>query len=136
MIESEQIHINLDDSFQLIGTYSFTRDEFLSKINPKILREQVKRFSKISRLAGSIDDWECAKQILKFFQSNRLEGATIKNYTTLLSLPNKTNPNFISILDSYDQVRYTSVEELETHQFYSPYSPAGDVTVINVFRFE
>ncbi|KAF7488159.1 Glutamate carboxypeptidase 2 [Sarcoptes scabiei] len=118
----------IDEKQQLIGTYSFTRDEFLSKINPKILREQVKRFSKISRLAGSIDDWECAKQILKFFQSNRLEGATIKNYTTLLSLPNKTNPNFISILDSYDQVRYTSVEELETHQFYSPYSPAGDVT--------
>lgn len=79
-------------------------------------------------MASSPEDQHLAEKILNFFKSNNFDRAVLKNYTSLISLPDPNKPNFVSLIDASGREFYSSAKSSQ-QPFFSPYSPIGDITV-------
>lgn len=56
-------------------------------------------FTRIPHLAGTEHNFELAKQIQAQWKEFGLDSVELPHYDVLLSYPNKTHPNYISIID-------------------------------------
>lgn len=60
---------------------------------------------------------------------NRFDRVLLKNYTVLLSMPDKTRANYVSLENDRGDVHYTTLDTISDHQAFCLYSPKGNVTV-------
>lgn len=56
-------------------------------------------FTRIPHLAGTEQNFQLAKQIQSQWKEFGLDSVELAHYDVLLSYPNKTHPNYISIID-------------------------------------
>uniref|UniRef100_A0A7N6ATK0 Aminopeptidase NAALADL1 n=1 Tax=Anabas testudineus TaxID=64144 RepID=A0A7N6ATK0_ANATE len=108
------------------------------------------KFTRLPHLAGTEQNLKYAEQIKKEWQEFGLDSVEMVPYDVLLSYPNKTQPNYISIVDHLgNEVFNTSLAEPVPEGYegvsnivppYSAFSakgqPEGDLVYVNYGRTE
>ncbi|KAM4664827.1 glutamate carboxypeptidase 2-like [Discoglossus pictus] len=113
------------------------RTQLQQEIKAENIMQNLKFFSSKPHIAGSPQDEEVlANYIYKTWQSS-LHGAKIYNYTVLLSYPNATDPNYVSILssdgsesdlsDKVEKILSPDQNDPTVVNPFNAYSPAGDI---------
>ncbi|KAM4742233.1 N-acetylated-alpha-linked acidic dipeptidase 2 isoform 3-T3 [Anableps anableps] len=115
--------------------------EFLDEMQTDLIREHLRKFTRLPHLAGTEQNLKYAEQIIKEWQDFGLDSVEMVPYDILLSYPNKSQPNYISILDhTGNEVFNTSFAEPVPQGYedisnivppYSAYSPKGHPEVKN-----
>uniref|UniRef100_A0A7N8X6X7 Glutamate carboxypeptidase 2 n=1 Tax=Mastacembelus armatus TaxID=205130 RepID=A0A7N8X6X7_9TELE len=118
-----------------------------NNVSSKNLRE---KFTQLPHLAGTEQNLKYAEQIKKEWQEFGLDSVEMVPYDVLLSYPNKSQPNYISIVDHLgNEVFNTSLAEPipdgyeNISDIVPPYSafsakgqPEGDLVYVNYGRTE
>uniref|UniRef100_A0A3P8WVW2 Aminopeptidase NAALADL1 n=1 Tax=Cynoglossus semilaevis TaxID=244447 RepID=A0A3P8WVW2_CYNSE len=124
--------------------------EFLVEFQPDQIRDHLRKFTQLPHLAGSEQNLKYAEQIQSEWQEFGLDSVEMVPYDVLLSYPNKSQPNYISIVDRLgSEVFNTSLAEPVPQGYedvsdivppYSAYSakgqPEGDLVYVNYGRTE
>ncbi|XP_033971046.1 N-acetylated-alpha-linked acidic dipeptidase 2 [Trematomus bernacchii] len=124
--------------------------EFLDEMRPEQIREHLRKFTRLPHLAGTEQNLKYAEQIMKEWKEYGLDSVEMVPYDVLLSYPNKTQPNYISIIDQLgSEVFNTSLAEPvpegyeDVSNIVPPYSafspkgqPEGDLVYVNYGRTE
>uniref|UniRef100_A0A4W6F968 Glutamate carboxypeptidase 2 n=1 Tax=Lates calcarifer TaxID=8187 RepID=A0A4W6F968_LATCA len=124
--------------------------EFLDEMQPDQIREHLRKFTRLPHLAGTEQNLKYAEQIMKEWQEFGLDSVEMVPYDVLLSYPNKSQPNYIAIVDQLgDEVFNTSLAEPvpegyeDISNIVPPYSafsaqgqPEGDLVYVNYGRTE
>ncbi|XP_027901238.1 N-acetylated-alpha-linked acidic dipeptidase 2 [Xiphophorus couchianus] len=124
--------------------------EFLDEMQSDLIRDHLRKFTRLPHLAGTEQNLKYAEEIMKEWQDFGLDSVEMVPYDILLSYPNKSEPNYISIVDhNGKEVFNTSLAEPVPHGYedvsnivppYSAYSPKGhpegDLVYVNYGRTE
>ncbi|XP_026155096.1 N-acetylated-alpha-linked acidic dipeptidase 2 isoform X1 [Mastacembelus armatus] len=124
--------------------------EFLDEMQSDQIREHLRKFTQLPHLAGTEQNLKYAEQIKKEWQEFGLDSVEMVPYDVLLSYPNKSQPNYISIVDHLgNEVFNTSLAEPipdgyeNISDIVPPYSafsakgqPEGDLVYVNYGRTE
>ncbi|XP_010768990.1 glutamate carboxypeptidase 2-like [Notothenia coriiceps] len=124
--------------------------EFLDEMRPEQIREHLRKFTRLPHLAGTEQNLKYAEQIMKDWKEYGLDSVEMVPYDVLLSYPNKSQPNYISIIDQLgSEVFNTSLAEPvpegyeDVSNIVPPYSafspkgqPEGDLVYVNYGRTE
>ncbi|KAL4647094.1 putative N-acetylated-alpha-linked acidic dipeptidase [Arapaima gigas] len=124
--------------------------EFLDEMRAENIREHLRNLTRLPHLAGTEQNLRLAEQIRDKWLQYGLDSAEMVHYDVLLSYPNETNPNYISIVDDRgNQVFNTSLSEPvpkgyeDVPNIVPPYSafspkgqPEGDMVYVNYGRTE
>ncbi|KAF6720902.1 Glutamate carboxypeptidase 2 [Oryzias melastigma] len=124
--------------------------EFLEEIQADRIREHLRKFTRLPHLAGTEQNLKYAEQIKEEWQEFGLDSVEMVPYDVLLSYPNKSQPNHISIVDQLgNEVFVTSLAEPvpqgyeDVTDIVPPYSafsakgqPEGDLVYVNYGRTE
>lgn len=86
--------------------------EFLDEINGEKIKHHLRKFTQLPHLAGTEQNLKYAEQIRKEWHDFGLDSVEMVHYDVLLSYPNKSHPNYISIVDSQgNEIFNTSLAE-------------------------
>uniref|UniRef100_A0A3P9GWQ0 Glutamate carboxypeptidase 2 n=1 Tax=Oryzias latipes TaxID=8090 RepID=A0A3P9GWQ0_ORYLA len=124
--------------------------EFLDEMQADRIREHLRKFTRLPHLAGTEQNLKYAEQIKEEWQEFGLDSVEMVPYDVLLSYPNKSQPNYISIVDQLGtEVFVTSLAEPvpqgyeDVTDIVPPYSafsakgqPEGDLVYVNYGRTE
>ncbi|XP_053177566.1 N-acetylated-alpha-linked acidic dipeptidase 2 [Scomber japonicus] len=124
--------------------------EFLDEMQADQIREHLRKFTRLPHLAGTEQNLKYAEQFKKEWQEFGLDSVELVPYDVLLSYPNKSQPNYISIVDAQgNEVVKTSLAEPvpegyeDVSNIVPPYSafspkgqPEGDLVYVNYGRTE
>lgn len=124
--------------------------EFLEEMKAQNIRQHLRKFTRLPHLAGTEQNLKYAAQIREEWQSFGLDSVDLVHYDVLLSYPNKTRPNYISIVDALgNKIFNTSLEEPVPEGYeniadivppYSAFSPKGqpegELVYVNYGRTE
>ncbi|XP_036393284.1 N-acetylated-alpha-linked acidic dipeptidase 2 [Megalops cyprinoides] len=124
--------------------------EFLEEMQAENIRQYLRKFTRLPHLAGTEQNLRLAQQIRDEWLQFGLDSVEIVPYDVLLSYPNKTNPNYISIIDDRgNEVFNTSLSEPvpvgyeNISNIVPPYNafsakgqPEGDLVYVNYGRTE
>lgn len=109
--------------------------EFLEEMKAQNIRQHLRKFTRLPHLAGTEQNLKYAEQIQEEWQSFGLDTVDLVHYDVLLSYPDKTQPNYISIVDALgNEIFNTSLEEPVPEGYenisdivppYSAFSPKG-----------
>ncbi|XP_053279533.1 N-acetylated-alpha-linked acidic dipeptidase 2 [Pleuronectes platessa] len=124
--------------------------EFLDEMQPNQIRGHLRKFTRLPHLAGTEQNLKYAEQIKAEWQEFGLDSVEIVPYDVLLSYPNQSQPNYISIVDQHgNEVFNTSLSEQvpegyeDVTNIVPPYSafspkgqPEGDLVYVNYGRTE
>uniref|UniRef100_A0A8C5QJQ5 Glutamate carboxypeptidase 2 n=1 Tax=Leptobrachium leishanense TaxID=445787 RepID=A0A8C5QJQ5_9ANUR len=131
-------------------TYQNMRKAFWDEMKAENIKEYLHNFSRVPHLAGTEENFLLAKQIQAQWKEYGLDKVELAHYDILLSYPNETSPNYISIIDERrNEVFNTSLSE-ETPAGYEnisgvvpPYNaysaqgaPEGEIVYVNYARTE
>uniref|UniRef100_A0A4X2KCY2 Glutamate carboxypeptidase 2 n=1 Tax=Vombatus ursinus TaxID=29139 RepID=A0A4X2KCY2_VOMUR len=72
---------------------------FLDELKAENIKSFLYNFTRIPHLAGTEQNLDLAKQIQSQWKEFGLDSVELTHYDVLLSYPNETNPNYISIID-------------------------------------
>ncbi|KAM9034538.1 glutamate carboxypeptidase 2-like [Sarcophilus harrisii] len=72
---------------------------FLDELKAENIKAFLYNFTRIPHLAGTEQNLDLAKQIQSQWKEFGLDSVELTHYDVLLSYPNETNPNYISIID-------------------------------------
>ncbi|XP_073425372.1 N-acetylated-alpha-linked acidic dipeptidase 2-like isoform X2 [Dendrobates tinctorius] len=101
-------HGNYDVAFKLRNV----RKEIVSDMKAANIRAFLRDFTKIPHLAGTEQNLVLAQKIQAQWRDFGLDKAELVPYDVLLSYPNKTRPNYISIIDEHGtEIFNTSLSE-------------------------
>ncbi|XP_051522205.1 putative N-acetylated-alpha-linked acidic dipeptidase [Myxocyprinus asiaticus] len=128
---------------------SFLRD-FMDEMQAENIKHHLRKFTRLPHLAGSQQNLDLAKQIRDEWVTFGLDSVELVPYDVLLSYPNKTSPNYISIVDHQgNEIFNTSLAEPVPEGYenvtdimppYSAFSakgqPEGDLVYVNYGRTE
>ncbi|RXN24250.1 N-acetylated-alpha-linked acidic dipeptidase [Labeo rohita] len=90
---------------------SFLRD-FLDEMQAENIKHHLRKFTKLPHLAGSQQNLDLAEKIRSEWMEFGLDSVELVPYDVLLSYPNKTSPNYISIVDQLgNEIFNTSLAE-------------------------
>ncbi|KAE8627748.1 hypothetical protein XENTR_v10007141 [Xenopus tropicalis] len=126
------------------------RKELVSEMKAENIKQFLRDFTKIPHLAGTEQNLELAKRIQKQWMDFGLDSAKLVHYDVLLSYPNSSNPNYISIIDGHgNEIYNTSLFEPPPTGYenftdivppYNAFSaqgdPEGDLVYVNYGRTE
>ncbi|KAM9657896.1 N-acetylated-alpha-linked acidic dipeptidase 2 isoform 1-T1 [Trichechus inunguis] len=126
------------------------RRELVSEMKAENIKSFLRSFTKLPHLAGTEQNLLLAKKIQTQWKKFGLDSATLVPYDVLLSYPNKTKANYISIVDEHGtEIFKTSYLELTPDGYENvtnivpPYnafsaqgSPEGDLIYVNYARTE
>ncbi|KAL6091460.1 hypothetical protein STEG23_018295, partial [Scotinomys teguina] len=98
--------------------------ELLSEMKAENIRSFLRSFTKFPHLAGTEQNLLLAKKIQTQWKRFGLDSANLVHYDVLLSYPNETNANYVSIVDEH------GVEIFKTSYFEPP--PDGYENVTNI----
>ncbi|XP_015241640.1 PREDICTED: putative N-acetylated-alpha-linked acidic dipeptidase [Cyprinodon variegatus] len=124
--------------------------EFLDEMQTDLIRDHLRKFTRLPHLAGTEQNLKYAEQIMKEWKDFGLDSVEMVPYDILLSYPDKSQPNYISIVDhSGKEVFNTSLAEPVPQGYedisnivppYSAYSPKGhpqgELVYVNYGRTE
>lgn len=124
--------------------------EFLDEMKAENIRQHLRKFTSLPHLAGTEQNLKYAEQIRKEWQDFGLDTVELVHYDVLLSYPNKTQPNYISIVDTLgSEIFNTSLAEPvpegyeKVSDIVPPYSafsakgqPEGELVYVNYGRTE
>ncbi|XP_038674799.1 N-acetylated-alpha-linked acidic dipeptidase 2 [Scyliorhinus canicula] len=124
--------------------------KLLKEMQAENIRLYLRNWTLFPHLAGTEQNLQLAQQIQKQWKSWGLDSVELVHYDVLLSYPNKSNPNYISIIDEngysifntsfYEPLPpgYENVEDLvPPYNAYSPAGiPVGDLIYVNYARIE
>ncbi|XP_047449238.1 N-acetylated-alpha-linked acidic dipeptidase 2 isoform X2 [Mugil cephalus] len=124
--------------------------EFLDEIQTDQIRQHLRKFTRLPHLAGTEQNLKYAEQIKREWQEFGLDSVEMVPYDVLLSYPNKSQPNYISIVDHLGTEVFNSSLAEPVPQGYEdisdivpPYSafsakgqPEGDLVYVNYGRTE
>ncbi|XP_031716346.1 N-acetylated-alpha-linked acidic dipeptidase 2 isoform X1 [Anarrhichthys ocellatus] len=124
--------------------------ELLEGMKPDQIRQHLRKFTRLPHLAGTEQNLRYAEQIRKEWLEFGLDTVEMVPYDVLLSYPNKSQPNYISIVDEFgSEVFNTSLAEPvpegyeDVSNIVPPYSafsakgqPEGDLVYVNYGRTE
>ncbi|KAM8853094.1 N-acetylated-alpha-linked acidic dipeptidase 2 isoform 2-T2 [Synchiropus picturatus] len=124
--------------------------EFLREMRPDRIRDHLRKFTRLPHLAGTEQNLRYAEWIQREWLEFGLDSVEMVPYDVLLSYPNKSQPNYISIVDARGlEVFNTSLAEPvpdgyeEVSDIVPPYSafspqgnPEGDLVYVNYGRTE
>ncbi|KAM9853509.1 N-acetylated-alpha-linked acidic dipeptidase 2 [Aulostomus maculatus] len=119
--------------------------EFLEEMQPDQIREHLRKFTRLPHLAGTEQNLKYAEQVKTEWQEFGLDSVELVPYDVLLSYPNQSQPNYISIIDALGhEVFNTSLAEpvpegyegvadiVPPYNAYSPKGqPEGDLVYVN-----
>nr|XP_014343985.1 PREDICTED: putative N-acetylated-alpha-linked acidic dipeptidase isoform X2 [Latimeria chalumnae] len=106
------------------NSFQSVRKKFLREMKAENIREFLREFTKLPHLAGTKQNLFLAKQILTQWKDFGLDSVDLVHYDVLLSYPNETNPNYISIIDEHGN-------EIFNTSLYEP-PPNGNENITNV----
>ncbi|KAM8904308.1 N-acetylated-alpha-linked acidic dipeptidase 2 [Spinachia spinachia] len=124
--------------------------DFLQGMQPDQIRLHLRKFTRLPHLAGTEQNLRYAEQIRKEWLEFGLDTVEMVPYDVLLSYPNTSQPNYISIVDQFgSEVFNTSSAEPvppgyeDVADIVPPYSafsakgqPEGDLVYVNYGRTE
>ncbi|XP_060159956.1 glutamate carboxypeptidase 2 isoform X2 [Globicephala melas] len=123
---------------------------FLDELKAENIKTFLYNFTRIPHLAGTEQNFQLAKQIQSQWKEFGLDSVELAHYDVLLSYPNKTHPNYISIIDEDgNEIFNTSLFEppppgyenvsdvVPPFSAFSPQGmPEGDLVYVNYARTE
>ncbi|KAB0400527.1 hypothetical protein E2I00_016885 [Balaenoptera physalus] len=123
---------------------------FLDELKAENIKTFLYNFTWIPHLAGTEQNFQLAKQIQSQWKEFGLDSVELAHYDVLLSYPNKTHPNYISIIDEDgNEIFNTSLFEppppgyenvsdvVPPFSAFSPQGmPEGDLVYVNYARTE
>ncbi|XP_069615346.1 N-acetylated-alpha-linked acidic dipeptidase 2 isoform X1 [Ranitomeya imitator] len=126
------------------------RKEIVSDMKAANIRKFLRDFTKIPHLAGTEQNLLLAQKIQAQWRDFGLDKAELVPYDVLLSYPNKSSPNYISIIDEHGtEIFNTSLSEPPPEGYenftdivppYNAFSakgePEGDLVYVNYARTE
>ncbi|XP_059786589.1 glutamate carboxypeptidase 2 isoform X2 [Balaenoptera ricei] len=126
------------------------RKAFLDELKAENIKTFLYNFTRIPHLAGTEQNFQLAKQIQSQWKEFGLDSVELAHYDVLLSYPNKTHPNYISIIDEDgNELFNTSLFEppppgyenvsdvVPPFSAFSPQGmPEGDLVYVNYARTE
>ncbi|KAK0140588.1 N-acetylated-alpha-linked acidic dipeptidase 2 [Merluccius polli] len=132
------------------GTSSRYLRTLLDEMKPDNIRAHLRKFTRLPHLAGTKQNLVYAEQIKEEWLSFGLDSVEMVPYDVLLSYPNKSQPNYISIVDQLgNEVFNTSLAEPVPQGYegvadivppYSAFSPKGqpegELVYVNYGRTE
>lgn len=114
-----------------------SKQRLLDLVNPDNLRNNLKELTKRPHLAGTARDDELAILIQQRFIEAGFDSSELVPYNVLLSNPDHSNPNLITLTNGAGQVVFTSKykeeglhpddDDPEFVHAFNAYTPAGDV---------
>ncbi|XP_042627520.1 glutamate carboxypeptidase 2-like [Cyprinus carpio] len=128
---------------------SFLHD-FLDEMQAENIKHHLRKFTRLPHLAGTQQNLDLAEQIRAEWMEFGLDSVELVPYDVLLSYPNQTNPNYISIVDHLgNEIFNTSLAEPvpegyeDVTDIVPPYSafsakgqPEGELVYVNYGRTE
>ncbi|XP_052033846.1 glutamate carboxypeptidase 2 isoform X2 [Apodemus sylvaticus] len=131
-------------------SYPGMKKAFLYELKAENIKNFLYNFTQTPHLAGTQNNFELAMQIHDQWKEFGLDLVELSHYDVLLSYPNKTHPNYISITDEDgNEIFKTSLSELSPPGYenisdvvppYSAFSPQGtpegDLVYVNYARTE
>ncbi|XP_074072534.1 N-acetylated-alpha-linked acidic dipeptidase 2-like isoform X4 [Macrotis lagotis] len=138
------------EKYTPLPIYLNERWKLVSEMKAENIRQFLRSFTKVPHLAGTNQNFLLAKQIQKEWKKFGLDTAEMVYYDVLLSYPNATNPNYISIVDDHGiEIFNTSLFEMPKDGYedvseivppYNAYSaqgtPEGNLIYVNYARTE
>uniref|UniRef100_A0A8C5V315 N-acetylated-alpha-linked acidic dipeptidase 2 n=1 Tax=Microcebus murinus TaxID=30608 RepID=A0A8C5V315_MICMU len=126
------------------------RWKLVSEMKAENIKSFLRSFTKLPHLAGTEQNLLLAKKIQTQWKKFGLDSAKLVHYDVLLSYPNETNANYISIVDEHGiEIFNTSYLEPLPHGYenvtnivppYNAFSaqgiPEGDLVYVNYARTE
>uniref|UniRef100_A0A8C2YT37 glutamate carboxypeptidase II n=1 Tax=Chinchilla lanigera TaxID=34839 RepID=A0A8C2YT37_CHILA len=123
---------------------------FLSELKAENIKEFLYNFTRVPHLAGTEQNLHLTKQIQSQWKEFGLDSVELVHYDVLLSYPNETHPNYISVIsDDGNEVFNTSLSEppppgyenvsgvVPPFSAFSPQGvPEGDLVYVNYARTE
>ncbi|XP_073868716.1 glutamate carboxypeptidase 2 isoform X3 [Macaca fascicularis] len=123
---------------------------FLDELKAENIKKFLHNFTQIPHLAGTEQNFQLAKQIQYQWKEFGLDSVELTHYDVLLSYPNKTHPNYISIInEDGNEIFNTSLFEpppagyenvsdiVPPFSAFSPQGmPEGDLVYVNYARTE
>ncbi|KAM5316955.1 glutamate carboxypeptidase 2 isoform 2-T3 [Glossophaga mutica] len=123
---------------------------FLDELKAENIKKFLYNFTQIPHLAGTEQNFQLAKQIQSQWKDFGLDSVELAHYDVLLSYPNKSHPNYISIIDENgNEIFNTSLFEppppgyenvsdiVPPFSAFSPQGmPEGDLVYVNYARTE
>uniref|UniRef100_A0A5F9DTQ0 glutamate carboxypeptidase II n=1 Tax=Oryctolagus cuniculus TaxID=9986 RepID=A0A5F9DTQ0_RABIT len=123
---------------------------FLDELKAENIKKFLYNFTRIPHLAGTDQNFQLAKQIQSQWKEFGLDSVELAHYDVLLSSPNKTHPNYISIIDEDgNEIFNTSLFEptppgyenvsdiVPPFSAFSPQGmPEGELVYVNYARTE
>uniref|UniRef100_A0A2K6DU59 N-acetylated-alpha-linked acidic dipeptidase 2 n=1 Tax=Macaca nemestrina TaxID=9545 RepID=A0A2K6DU59_MACNE len=126
------------------------RWELVSEMKAENIKSFLRSFTKLPHLAGTEQNLLLAKEIQTQWKKFGLDSAKLVHYDVLLSYPNETNANYISIVDEHETEIFKTSHFEPTPDGYEnvtnivpPYNafsaqgmPEGDLIYVNYARTE
>ncbi|XP_021573647.1 N-acetylated-alpha-linked acidic dipeptidase 2 isoform X2 [Carlito syrichta] len=126
------------------------RWKLVSEMNAENIKSFLRSFTRLPHLAGTEQNLLLAKKIQTQWKTFGLDSANLVHYDVLLSYPNETNANYVSIVDEHGiEIFNTSCLELPPDGYenvtnivppYNAFSaqgmPEGDLVYVNYARTE
>ncbi|XP_049745521.1 putative N-acetylated-alpha-linked acidic dipeptidase [Elephas maximus indicus] len=121
---------------------------FLDELKAENIKKFLYNFTQIPHLAGTEQNFQLAKQIQSQWKEFGLDSVELAHYDVLLSYPNETHPNYISIIDEDGNElfntslfeppppRYENISEVVPpfSAFSAQGMPEGDLVYVNYAR--
>uniref|UniRef100_A0A663LJY5 Glutamate carboxypeptidase 2 n=1 Tax=Athene cunicularia TaxID=194338 RepID=A0A663LJY5_ATHCN len=130
--------------------YQNVRQKLVAEMKAENIKQFLRSFTKLPHLAGTEQNLLLAKQIQGQWKEFGLDSAELVHYDVLLSYPNETQPNYISIIDDQgNEIFNTSLFEPPPRGYenvthilppYNAFSaqgvPEADLVYVNYGRTE
>uniref|UniRef100_A0A2K5J0D5 PA domain-containing protein n=1 Tax=Colobus angolensis palliatus TaxID=336983 RepID=A0A2K5J0D5_COLAP len=140
----------LKESTTSVRYHQSIRWELVSEMKAENIKSFLRSFTKLPHLAGTEQNFLLAKEIQTQWKKFGLDSAKLVHYDVLLSYPNETNANYISIVDEHEtEIFKTSYFEPTPDGYenvtnivppYNAFSaqgmPEGDLVYVNYARTE
>ncbi|NXG49191.1 NALD2 dipeptidase, partial [Psilopogon haemacephalus] len=92
--------------------YQNVRQKLVAEMKAENIKQFLRSFTKLPHLAGTEQNLLLAKQIQDQWKEFGLDSAELVHYDVLLSYPNETQPNYISVIDDQgNEIFNTSLSE-------------------------
>ncbi|XP_074773598.1 N-acetylated-alpha-linked acidic dipeptidase 2-like isoform X4 [Athene noctua] len=130
--------------------YQNVRQKLVAEMKAENIKQFLRSFTKLPHLAGTEQNLLLAKQIQGQWKEFGLDSAELVHYDVLLSYPNETQPNYISVIDDQgNEIFNTSLFEPPPQGYenvsdilppYNAFSaqgvPEADLVYVNYGRTE
>ncbi|XP_028320694.1 N-acetylated-alpha-linked acidic dipeptidase 2 [Gouania willdenowi] len=123
---------------------------FLDEMKAEEIKKHLRKFTRLPHLAGTEQNLRYAEQIMAEWQQFGLDSVDLVPYDVLLSYPNKSQPNYVSIVDRLGNESFKSslaepipegYEDVSDivppfNAFSAKGQPEGDLVYVNYGRTE